>query len=278
MPMPLQTGSPATTLPHMTNLLIAGAGFLGSEIARQAAPDFKVTTLTKSGGDGSLACDLSSESEIKKLRGKIPAPDLIIHCASSGRGGTEAYQAIFVNGTRRLKETFPEAHLLFTSSTSVYHQTEGETVDETSPTSPERETSRLLLEAEKQVDTAARLAGLYGPNRSVILRKFLADEAVIEEDGRRILNQIHVQDAASACLFLAKGKHFGVFNVTDDEPMSQLVCYQGLAKHFNKPLPPIGERMLSRKRAWTHKSVQNTKLRELGWTPIYPKFFDFLND
>ena len=278
MPMPLQTGSPATTLPHMTNLLIAGAGFLGSEIARQAAPDFKVTTLTKSGGDGSLACDLSSESEIKKLRGKIPAPDLIIHCASSGRGGTEAYQAIFVNGTRRLKETFPEAHLLFTSSTSVYHQTEGETVDETSPTSPERETSRLLLEAEKQVDTAARLAGLYGPERSVVLRKFLAGEAVIEEDGRRTLNQIHVQDAASACLFLARGKHLGIYNVTDDEPMSQLECYQGLAEHFNKPLPPIGERMLSRKRAWTHKSVQNTKLRELGWTPIYPKFFDFLND
>lgn len=262
----------------MTNLLIAGAGFLGSEIAQQATPDFNVTTLTKSGGDGSLACDLSSESEIKKLRENIPLPDLIIHCASSGRGGPDAYRSIFVNGTRVLKETFPEAHLLFTSSTSVYHQTEGETVDETSPTSPERETSRLLLEAEKQVDTAARLAGLYGPNRSVVLRKFLANEAVIEEDGRRTLNQIHVRDAARACLFLAKGKHFGIYNVADDEPMSQLGCYQGLAEHFNKPLPPTGERMLSRKRAWTHKSVQNTKLRDLGWTPKFPSFFDFLKD
>ena len=180
------------------------------------------------------------KSDIKKLREKIPTPDLIIHCASSGRGGPDAYRSIFVNGTRLLKETFPEAHLLFTSSTSVYHQTEGETVDETSPTSPERETSRLLLEAEKQVDTAARLAGLYGPNRSVILRKFLADEAVIEEDGRRILNQIHVQDAASACLFLAKGKHSGIFNVTDDHPMSQLDLLPRSSRNTStKPsLPP----------------------------------------
>ena len=74
----------------MTNLLIAGAGFLGSEIAQQATPDFNVTTLTKSGGDGSLACDLSSESEIKKLRENIPLPYLIIHCASSGSGGPNA--------------------------------------------------------------------------------------------------------------------------------------------------------------------------------------------
>jgi len=262
----------------MTNLLIAGAGFLGSEIARQAKDEFHVTTLTKSGGHESFACDLSSETEIRNLREKIPSPDLIIHCASSGRGGPEAYQAIFVDGTRLLKETFPYAHLLFTSSTSVYHQTDGETVDETSPTSPERETSQLLLEAEKEVDTAARLAGLYGPGRSVILRKFLADEAVVEEDGRRILNQIHVRDAASACLFLAKGKHSGIYNVADDNPMSQLQCYQGLAKHFNKPHPPTGERNLSRKRAWTHKEVKNTKLRNLGWSPEIPGFFDSLGE
>ena len=91
MPTPLPTDWRTITLPDMTNLLIAGAGFLGSEIARQATGEFNVTTLTKSGGGDSLACDLSSESEIKSLREKIPAPDLIIHCASSGRGGPEAY-------------------------------------------------------------------------------------------------------------------------------------------------------------------------------------------
>ena len=60
--------------------------------------------------------------------------------------------------------------------------------------------------------------------------------------------------------------------------MSQLECYQGLAKHFNKPLPPTGERKLSNKRAWTHKSVKNSKIKDLGWRPTFPSFFDFLQE
>jgi len=262
----------------MNELLVAGAGFLGSEIIRQAGPSINVTSLTKSGGEQSLPCDLSSTEEIRSLSGRIPSPEVIIFSASSGRGGAEAYRDIFLHGTRVLKETFPEAHLLFTSSTSVYHQTEGERVDESSPTSPDRETSRILLEVESQVETAARLGGLYGPDRSVIFRKFMDGSAVIEEDGRRILNQIHVIDAASACLYLALGKHSGVFNVTDNTPISQLECYTEMAARFGKPLPPVGERNLSRKRAWTHKSVDNQKLRSLGWEPRFPCFFDALDN
>ncbi|MEJ6580939.1 MAG: NAD-dependent epimerase/dehydratase family protein [Akkermansiaceae bacterium] len=261
----------------MNHLLIAGAGFLGSEIARLAAPDFLVSTLTKSGGDGSLACDLSDPSAIRNLPARIPTPDLIIFSASSGRGGPEAYLSIFLDGTRLLKETFPNAHLVFTSSTSVYHQTNGEEVNESSPTDPDRETSQILLQTEAQVDTAARLGGLYGPNRSVVFRKFMDGSAIIEEDGRRILNQIHVTDAARACLFLATGKHPGTFNVTDNAPMSQLACYTAMANHFHKTLPPTGERNLSRKRAWTHKLVKNHKLRNLGWEPVFPSFLDALD-
>lgn len=261
----------------MSHLLIAGAGFLGEEIARQAHGLLETTSLTKSGGQGHLACDLSSQSDLTALAQKIPHPHYIIHCASSGRGGPEAYQGVFVNGTRFLKETFPQAHLLLTSSTSVYHQTEGERVDESSPTSPDRQTSRLLLEAEKQVEIAARLGGLYGPDRSVILRKFLNNTATIEEDGQRILNQIHVQDAASACLFLVTKKAHGIFNVTDDHPLTQLACYQHLAERFGRPLPPRGQRNTTRKRAWTHKSVDNSKLRRLGWEPRFPSFLDSLD-
>ncbi|YCM44058.1 NAD-dependent epimerase/dehydratase family protein [Verrucomicrobiaceae bacterium 227] len=261
----------------MNNLLIAGAGFLGSEIARLAAPDFHVSTLSKSGGNGALACDLSDPAALQNLPAQIPTPDLIIFSASSGRGGPEAYRKIFLNGTRLLKETFPKAHLVFTSSTSVYHQTRGEEVDESSPTDPDRETSQILLQTEAQVDTAARLGGLYGPHRSVIFRKFMDGSAIIEEDGRRILNQIHVTDAARACLFLARGSHAGIFNVTDDQPMSQLACYTAMARHFNKPLPPSGERNLASKRAWTHKLVKNNKLRDLGWHPLFPGFLDALD-
>jgi len=260
----------------MPHLLIAGAGYLGSEIRRQAK--IHVTALTKSGDSESLACDLSDLAQVQAIAAKIDSPSSIIHCASSGRGGAEAYRAVFIEGCRNLITAFPQAHLLLTSSTSVYHQTDGSEVDESSPTEPIRETSQLLLEAEKIVldhgGTVARLAGLYGPDRSVVYRKFMEGSATIEEDGRRILNQIHREDAASACLHLADGKLSGLFNVADNTPISQLECYQGLSEIFDKPLPPIGEKNTSRKRAWTHKRVLNQKIRETHWSPKFSSFLE----
>ncbi len=262
-------------------ILIAGAGYLGTEIARQARATHTVITLTKSGDDHSEACDLSCPTQVATLSQKHPTPDLIIHCASSGRGGAEAYRAVFIEGSQNLLRAFPTSQLLLTSSTSVYHQTDGSAVDENSPTQPLRETSKLLLEAEKIVlasgGTVARLAGLYGPNRSVILRKFLDHSALIEESGQRILNQIHRIDAASACLHLATQNLSGIYNISDNEPITQLECYQRLATHFQKPLPPTGEKNTSRKRAWTHKKVLNHKLRNTGWSPTFPSYFDALD-
>ena len=261
-------------------ILIAGAGYLGSEIARQASA-FDVITLTKSGDDSHEACDLSSPDQVEALAQNHPQPAVIIHCASSGRGGPEAYREVFVKGSQNLLRSFPNSHLILTSSTSVYHQTDGSGVDETSTTEPTRETSQLLLEAEKIIlssgGTVARLAGLYGPGRSVVLRKFLDGSAFIEEFGQRILNQIHVEDAATATLHLASLKSPGIFNVSDNHPISQLECYQGLAKHFDRPLPPVGEKNTSRKRAWTHKKVLNHKIRSTGWSPAFPSYFEALD-
>lgn len=262
-------------------ILIAGAGYLGSEIARQATPHHDVITVTKSGDDSHEACDLSDPPQVSALAKKHPSPDVIIHCASSGRGGPDAYRSVFIHGAQNLLQFFPNCHLTLTSSTSVYHQTDGSEVDESSPTLPTRETSQLLLEAEQIVlqsgGTIARLAGLYGPGRSVVLRKFLDQSAVIEESGQRILNQIHVTDAASATLHLATLKLPGTFNVSDDRPITQLECYQGLSDYFDQALPPVGEKNTSRKRAWTHKKVLNAKIRTTGWTPSFPSYFDALD-
>ena len=261
-------------------ILIAGFGYVGQELGRQAiAAGHQITALSKSGGEGSRACDLSNCSDVVALAREVE-PDVIIHCASSGRGGADAYRAVFLEGSRNLLSAFPAARLIFVSSSSVYGQVDGSTVDESSATEPGRETSRILLEAEEVVlstgGTVARLAGIYGPGRSVVLKKFLADEAVIEEDGRRILNQIHRDDAARALIHLAgRADAAGeLFNVADSQPLSQLETYQGLAELFDRPLPPSGPKPENRKRAWTHKSVSNAKLLATGWKPAFPSFLD----
>ncbi len=234
-----------------------------------------MTAASLSGGDGSIACDVGDPAAVAQL----PPADFIVHCAASGRGGAEAYQHVYVDGCRNLLEKFPGAPLLFTSSTSVYAQTDGSVVTEESPAIPDRETGSLLLAAEAITLGAggivARLSGIYGPGRSVILKKFLSGEAVIEEDGRRFLNQIHRDDAARAIFHLATSDaRGGIFNVSDSTSLTQLGCYEKLAEKFSLPLPPSGPRDLNRKRGWTHKQVANEKLRATGWQPEFPSFID----
>ena len=263
----------------MTRLLLIGNGYLGQAVGRVFREHgWEVSPVSLSGGDGSRAADVSDLSSVRALADA--APDFIVHCAASGRGGPEAYQRVYVDGCRNLADVFPGVPLLFTSSSSVYAQTDGSVVDEDSPAVPDRETGRLLLAAEKVVLDAggvvARLSGIYGPGRSVILKKFLSGEAVIEEDGRRFLNQIHRDDAARAVFHLASsaGHRAEIFNVSDSTPIPQGESYLRLAEIFGKPLPPSGPRDPDRKRGWTHKQVSSAKLRDTGWEPEFPSFLD----
>jgi len=256
-------------------LLLIGHGYLGQAISREFRENgWEITATSLSGSDGTISCDVGNPESV----GNLPTADFIVHCAASGRGGAEAYQRVYVDGCRNLVEKFPGVPLLFTSSTSVYAQTDGSVVTEESPAVPDRETGSLLLAAEKIALDAggivARLSGIYGPGRSVILKKFLGGEAIIEEDGRRFLNQIHRDDAARAIFHLAVTGATGIFNVSDSTPLSQLACYEKLSEIFQKPLPPSGPRDLNRKRGWTHKQVSNAKLRATGWQPHFPSFLD----
>lgn len=257
-------------------LLLIGHGYLGQAVAREFRENgWDVSATTLSGSDGTICCDVGDPADVALL----PDADFIVHCAASGRGGADAYQRVYLDGCRNLVEKFPGVPLLFTSSSSVYAQTDGSVVHEDSTTEPNRETGQILLDAENVVlavgGLVVRLSGIYGPGRSVILRKFLNGESLIEEDGRRFLNQIHRDDAATAIYHLADlGLRREIFNVSDSTPLTQLECHEKLAALFSRPLPPIGPRDLNRKRGWTHKQVSNEKLRKTGWKPKFPSFLD----
>ena len=190
----------------MKHVLLVGHGFVGKVTAELLrAQGWVVTTVSRSGGADQHA-DVSSVDSLLELKERIAVPTKIVHCASASGGGVEVYRQVYLEGCRNLVSVFPNVSVLFTSSTSVYPQVDGSLVDENSPTQLERETGRILLEAEKVVLEAggivARLAGVYGTGRSYLLRRFLSGEASMEEDGERILNHTHHLDAASAICHL----------------------------------------------------------------------------
>jgi nucleoside-diphosphate-sugar epimerase len=227
-----------------------------------------------SNGLNVLVCDIREPNFAKNLKTK--SFSLIVHCASSGRGGTDSYQALFLDGTRNLFAALEAGHVLFVSSTSVYAQADGSLVSEISPAEPERMTGKILRRTEdlvlNQGGTVARLAGLYGPGRCLPLARLLTGAAIIEGEGERIMNSIYRDDAVSGLLLLANRKPGGIFNVVDNCPSSQLEWFRWVAQRVGRPIPPFGARDLMRKRAWTNKRVSNAKLRELGWKPVFPSF------
>jgi nucleoside-diphosphate-sugar epimerase len=269
----------------MSKVVIAGCGFTGLATARLfASAGWEVVGVTHSEDSAVLhaeekfpviACDITDRAALAACGG-LQGADTVIHCASSGRGGVEQYRAVYLGGAQALAEVLAPRALVFTSSTSVYAQTGGEWVAEASAAEPDRETGRVLRETEEWVlaggGTVARLAGIYGPGRSVLLRKFFAGEAVIEGDGAKWINQVHRDDIASALVQLVTAKARGIFNVNDDEPLAQSAVYKWLARRFTRPLPPSGPVDTERKRGWTSKRVSNAKLRALGWHPRYPSF------
>ncbi|HZC36744.1 MAG TPA: NAD-dependent epimerase/dehydratase family protein [Chthoniobacterales bacterium] len=268
----------------MSSALVIGCGYVGEGLLRALSDQgWQAIGLTLSEGSAVklrshglkvVAADIRDSNFVETLETK--SFSLVIHCASSGRGGSNSYEAVFAKGTKNLFAALQFSHFLFVSSTSVYGQTDGSTVDELSPAEPERPTGKILLETETLVlnrgGTVARLAGIYGPGRCVPLQRLLSGDAVIEGKGERIMNSIYRDDAVDALLCLATSRPGGIFNVVDDCPASQLEWFRWVCQRVGKPLPTFGPRDLARKRAWTNKKVSNAKLRRLGWQPRFPSF------
>jgi nucleoside-diphosphate-sugar epimerase len=205
--------------------------------------------------------------------------DTVIHCASTRGGDADLYRRVYLQGLCNLMNRFVGSTILFTSSTSVYAQSDGSWVTEVSQTNPARETSRILLEAENRVQSGggivARVAGIYGPGRSALLRKFLAGEATVDPSRDRFVNQVHRDDIATAFFLLINQARAGeVWNVADDKPILQSECYRWLAQKFGRSTPQIATSPAPRKRGASNKRVSNAKLRGLGWVPRYPTFAD----
>ncbi|HTI71152.1 MAG TPA: SDR family oxidoreductase [Candidatus Limnocylindria bacterium] len=279
----------------LVRTLIVGCGYLGLAVAKRlVAGGHQVFGLRRS-PDGSsdllqegitpLVADIATSSTLAPLPRDF---EWVVNTVSSSKGGAEEYRQVYLTGTRNLGlwlRDQPLAKYVYTSSTSVYGQTDGSEVTESSPTTPKGETSQLLVETESMLFQRAReggfpaivlrLSGIYGPGRGHLFHQFVAGLATLSGDGSRLLNMIHRDDAATAIVAtLERGQAGEAYNVTDNFPVSQREFLEFLASSLNRPLPPaVTEPATGRKRAVTHKRVSNAKLREsLGWSPQYPTY------
>jgi nucleoside-diphosphate-sugar epimerase len=276
-------------------VLIVGCGYIGVPLGAE---------LVRLGHEVSgLRRNPAAESELKAvgiqpLIGDVTRPEMlaklprdfdwVVNCVAAG-GNAENYRAVYLEGTRNLIAWLapnPPKKFVYTSSTSVYAQNDGSQVDESSPTEPLAETSKILVETEKVLLAAVaerkfpavilRVAGIYGPDRGHWFKQFLRNEATLNGDGARFLNMIHRDDVAGCIIAaLQNGQPGEIYNAADDEPVSQLHFFEWLARKLHKPMPASEPENaeVTRRRGVTNKRVSNRKLKmELGHSFKYPTF------
>ena len=177
----------------------------------------------------------------------------------------------------------------YLSTTGVYGDRDGEWVDETSELRPngERGRRRLAAEAgwqalwrERHVPVHIfRLAGIYGPGRSVLDVLARGTARRIAKEGQ-VFSRIHVEDLAAALeASMRKPRPGALYNVCDDLPAApeEVVAFGaallGLAP---PPLVPFAAAELSEMAKSFYddnKRVSNRLIKEeLGFSLAYPDY------
>ena len=282
-------------------VFIAGCGYVGSALAEQLKnKGFRVGALTRNeeraaelrelGLDEVVVADLDSREWHDKLNLKYRA---VVNCVSSAGGGLAGYQKSYVEGQRSLLEWAQVAQpeiICYTSSTSVYPQSDGVWVDETASTEPSTETSALLLEAEQMLLQSEsfpgkafvlRLAGIYGPGRHYLIDQIKGGETVLAGEGRHHLNLIHRDDAVSGIMAVIESKQDfagGIYNLCDGQPYIQSDIVRWVAASLSVNCPSFDPemktaRMLRRKGKSPDRKISNKKLIETtSWRAKFPNF------
>ena len=236
---------------------ILGYGFLGQVLADKCrATGADVLGIDRSSATGA---DLCADSTVPatifqaiEMSGGTPS---VIFCCLSTRGGTvEDYRHCYLQTVQNLESAHLLENCIFCSSSSIYGAA--------------NERTAVLAECEQRIlsfgGCVARLVPLYGPGRCELLRRHLAGEPCLPGAPERVLNYVHVEDAASARMLLAEREVSGYCDVWG-ESFTKSQTYAELERVTD--IPASQAESLPGRRSYTSIAICADTLRTLGWVP-----------
>ncbi|MGB3680866.1 MAG: SDR family oxidoreductase [Rubrobacteraceae bacterium] len=274
-------------------VLIAGCGYVGSALGELLASGghtvfgLRRDPASLPGTIAPVAADLSRPVASETLPAAL---DYVYYTASAGSPDDAAYRAAYVDGPANLlKALAPQQagvrRLFLTSSTGVYSQKNGEWVDEDSPTEPEGQTGRRLLQGERVVAegplpaTVVRLSGIYGPGRTQSIARALgavsdmSANATLDEGPPAYTNRIHRDDCAGVLRHLMSlPSPAPLYLATDCEPTDLRTVARWLSARQQESGPRQSGPRQSGKRRRANKRCNNRRLLASGYEFRYPTF------
>jgi nucleoside-diphosphate-sugar epimerase len=195
----------------------------------------------------------------------------------------------FLHHAETIAETGSVEWVGYLSTTGVYGNRDGGWVDETSDLRPGSPRSQRRVDAERAwldwgdrngiATQIFRLAGIYGPGRSVADQIKAGTARRISKPGH-VFSRIHVEDIATVlAASIANPDPGGIYNVCDDEPaapadVTAYVCE--LLSIAPPPLIPFEDAELSPmgKTFWAdNRRVRNDRIKkDLGVELAFPDY------
>ena len=278
-------------------LTIVGCGYVGMALARQCrlhSPLHElVLTTTRSDrceqlashADHVLVCDASQPDALHQV---LQGADAAVFCLGP-KGDRQVsaaeYRHTFIDSFRCLEQLLPRLpqlqQILYTSSCSVYGDSKGGWVDETTEVQPSDEHGQVLVETESLLETMGaahsrrvcilRLAALHGPGRTLDQRfRGLAGQTRAG-NGQRYTNWVHVEDAAGSLRTAIDQRWSGVVNVVNNEPIQLADLINGaLQRQGLAALTWDGEACVG----GNDRRISNSRLQGLGYELLHPTISD----
>ncbi|WP_225666416.1 hypothetical protein [Thalassolituus oleivorans] len=175
------------------------------------------------------------------------------------------------------------------SSSSVYHQMDGEWVDETSETKPSSFAGKEMLAAEEALNaanvpsTSVRFTGIYGPGRTRMIEQ-ARHGGYCDPEPAVWTNRIHRDDCIGVLNLLINKSLAGetldnLYLATDDEPAPLFDVLEWMKDRIGEVDPDNDVGEVSRR---ANRRCSNKRLRALGYEFKFVNYRDgydvMLND
>ena len=239
----------------MNDLIIAGHGYLGAKIIKLLTKNNilkcdRIYALsrgnTKIDPGNSLVTQIIADFDKDFNNLNVKENSTIIYLAPpNSDSGTKDHR--IRNFSERLS-TIKLKKFVYISTSGVYGNCDGSTVNELSPLKPLTERAKRRVDAETYIRKFSagnfplvilRVPGIYGPTR--LPNKEKLKTPMIRPDESKITNLIHVDDLAHLCL-LSCNDNIGneIINVSDGCPLTTTEFYAEYCRQSKiTPLPYI---------------------------------------
>jgi len=274
------------------SITILGCGYLGTALAEQCvSKGWNVSALTR---NADTAKNLHSLGVSQVVEAQLQDDgwheeldsnqEFVVNCVGASSPDNQGYISSYIEGQDSVMKWLEQGNVgtfVFTSSLSVYPQTEKRFVDETASCLGVSEKGGLLLAAEQKCfppvssvkrSFILRLGGLYGPGRHLLIDK-VKNGQEFQGNADRILNLIHRDDAVGAilnCLEADESNLGRIYNVSDGNHATRGQIISWLAEKFQVTEPSFKE---DDEGSTPNRKVSNNRiLDELSWTPQFTNF------